>query len=326
MIIDTHAHYVPASFVEAAQAQAARFSSARITMDGGKPRFKFADGPETRPMMPLMSDTEKRLGWMKEQGIDRQIAGGWLDMFAYELPAAQGVAWSTLFNEHMMAANRAHRELVPLATVPMQDGAAAAEVLQEAMKNGFRGAMIGAQPKGMGGNLDDPDLDPFWQKASDLGAVLLVHPMYYCADLRVNDYEMINAVARVTDITTAIARLLYSGHLLKYTGAKVIASTGGGALPFMLGRLKRNSAIHPNKWADPEAGFKQLYFDSLVFEPQALHYLIKMAGADRIMLGSDYPFPIGDLTPLKLLRSSGLDADVIKAICETNAAKLFGIS
>jgi aminocarboxymuconate-semialdehyde decarboxylase len=314
LIIDMHAHYVPASFVEAAQAQAARFPAARITIDAGKPRFKFADGPETRPMMPLMSDTEKRFVWMKEQGIDLQVPGGWLDMFAYELPAAQGVAWS------------AHPQLIPLATVPMQDGAAAAEVLQEAMRAGCRGAMIGTQPLGMGGNLDDPRLDPFWQKASDLGAVLLVHPMYFCPDVRVNDYEMINAVGRVTDITTAIARLLYSGHLLKYTGAKVIASTGGGALPFMLGRLKRNSAIHPNKWADPEAGFKQLYFDSLVFEPQALRYLVEMAGPDRIMLGSDYPFPIGDLAPLKLLRNSGLDAAVVKAICETNAAKLFGLS
>lgn len=326
MIIDTHAHYVPASFIEEARAQAARFPSAKITIEENKPRFQFADAKPTRPMMPLMSDTEKRIAWMKTQGIDKQVAGGWLDMFGYELPAAEAVAWSTLFNQHMLDAQRVQSRIVPLATVPMQDGAAAAEVLREAMKAGFSGTMIGAQPKGVGGNLDDPGLDPFWQAAHDTGAVVLIHPMYACADERVNDYEMINACARVTDVTIAVARLLYSGHLLRFPNAKVIVSTGGGALPFMLGRLKRNSAIHPNKWADPEEGFKKLYFDSIVFEPLALRYLLDMAGTDKVMLGSDYPFPIGDLDPLPNIRKAGLDDATLKAICETNPAKMFNIS
>jgi aminocarboxymuconate-semialdehyde decarboxylase len=325
MIIDTHAHYVPASFIEDAQAQASRFPSVKLTLEEGKARFQFAGNTPTRPMMPLMSDTEKRLAWMKAQGIDKQVAGGWLDMFGYELPAAEGAAWSALFNQHMMVAARAQSQIVPLASVPMQDGAAAADVLKDAMKAGFSGAMIGAQPRGVGGNLDDPGLDPFWQAASDTGAVVLIHPMYACSDARVNDYEMINAVARVTDVTIAVARLLYSGHLLRFPGAKVIVSTGGGALPFMLGRLKRNAAIHPNKWADPAEGFKKLYFDSIVFEPQALRYLIEMVGKDRVMLGSDYPFPIGDLEPMKLIRNTGLDEATVKAICETNAAKMFSI-
>jgi len=323
MIIDTHAHHVPASFLEDALARAGQFPSARLTIEADKPRFQFAGGTPTRPMMPAMSDVPRRVSWMTAQGLDRQVVGGWLDMFGYELPAREGVAWSTLFNHHMHAAARDHQILLPLASVPMQDGAAAAEVLQEAMRTGFCGAMIGAQPRGVGGNLDDARLDPFWQAASDLGAVVLVHPMYACPDVRVNDFEMINAVARVTDVTIAVARLLYSGHILRYSGAKVIVSTGGGALPYMLGRLKRNAAIHPGKWADPEAGFRRLYFDSLVFEPAALRYLVDMVGADRVLLGSDYPFPIGDLEPLTLIRNTGLPDAAVDAICQTNAARLF---
>lgn len=326
MNIDVHAHYVPASFIDAAQSQASQFPSARLQFEEGKPRFQFADAAPTRPMMPLMSDVTKRKAWMQEQQIDRQVVGGWLDMFGYELPAPEGVAWSALFNAHIQAASRQEASLVPLATVPMQDGAAAAEVLQEAMRNGFTGAMIGAQPLGAGGNLDDLSLDPFWQAANDLKAVVLIHPMYACADERVLDYQMINAVARVTDVTIAVARLLYSGHLLKYPDARVIVSTGGGALPYMLGRLKRNFAIHPGKWADPEAGFRKLYFDSIVFEPQALRYLIDMVGPERVLLGSDYPFPIGDLKPLALLEQAELSPDVIRRICETNARQLFAIS
>lgn len=325
MIIDTHAHFVPASFVDEARAQASRFPSVKITMDENRPRFQFAGGTPTRPMSALLSDTKKRGEWMSAQGIDKQVVGGWLDMFGYELPVSEGVAWSELFNRHMVAAYRENPNLVPLASVPLQDGTAAGEMLRDVMKSGFSGAMIGAQPKGIGGNLDDPGLDPFWQAASDTGAALIIHPMYACPDVRVNDYGMINAVGRAADVTIAVARLLYSGHMQRFPGAKVIVSTGGGALPFMLGRLKRNAAIHPNTWADPEDSFRRLYFDSILFDPNALQYLINMVGADKVVPGSDYPFPIGDPEPMQTIRKSGVDSAAVKKICETNPAAMFNI-
>jgi aminocarboxymuconate-semialdehyde decarboxylase len=325
MVIDAHAHFVPASFIDAARSQSQRFPSVNIVEEAGKPVFEFAGKLRTRPMMAPMSDTDKRLAWMQAQRIDRQIAGGWLDMFGYELPPAEGVAWSSLFNQHMLAATQGSPALVGLASVPLQDGAAAAEVLTQAMRDGFAGAMIGTQPLGSGGTLDDPALDPFWQAASDLGAVLMIHPVYACTDPRVKDYEMTNAVARVTDITIAVARLLYAGHTTRFPGAKLIISTGGGALPYMIGRLKRNHAIHPNAYADPEAALRSVYFDTIVFEEQALRYLVDFAGPERVLLGSDYPFPIGDLEPLKLIERSGLDPAAARAICGGNAARLFGL-
>ena len=110
---------------------------------------------------------------------------------------------------------------------------------------------------------------------------------------------MINAVGRLSDTTIAVARLLFSGHLLEYDRAQCILSHGGGALPFALGRLVRNVEAHPGHYADPAAGLARLHVDSCVFRPDALQFLVSLLGARRVMLGSDYPFPIGDPAPLR---------------------------
>ena len=107
-----------------------------------------------------------------QQGIDRQVCGGWVDMFGYELPAAEGEAWSRLINDAMLAAKKSQPAFVPLATVPLQDGARAAAVLKSAVAAGFPGAMIGTLPRGIGSVLDAADLDAFWAAADECGAAI----------------------------------------------------------------------------------------------------------------------------------------------------------
>jgi aminocarboxymuconate-semialdehyde decarboxylase len=284
----------------------------------------FAGRSPTRPLSPKLRETEQRLAWMDSQRIDRQIVGGWLDSFGYELPGDEGEAWSRFLNEYQLSGTDNLDRLTPLATVPLQDGKRAARVLEDALAAGFKGAMIGTQPRGSEGNLDDPDLDPFWEAADGLGATIYLHPMFGCGDPRLLDYDMINAVGRGTDTTTAVARMLFAGHFLKYPNMNFILSHGGGAIPFMLGRLARNYEIHPGKYADPVAGFQQLYFDSVLFAPDALNYLCGCCGHDRVMLGSDYPFPIGDGEPLKVVEAADLDAGQKQMILGGTAAKLFG--
>ena len=116
-------------------------------------------------MSKPLGDIAGRVAWMTKNGIDRQVVGGWVDMFGYELPAAEGTAWAQLINAHLAAAAKAEPRFVPLATVPLQDGAAAAEVLRAAIAAGFPGVMIGTLPRGVGSVLDAPDLAPFWQAA-----------------------------------------------------------------------------------------------------------------------------------------------------------------
>jgi aminocarboxymuconate-semialdehyde decarboxylase len=325
MIIDTHAHFTPQPTLDALHRALAHFPSIELLHEGDDYRLAFAGGAPTRPLSARLRDGDHRLEWMTGQGLDVQVTGGWLDSFGYQLPPAEGLAWSRFLNEHLAAATAGIDRLVPLATVPLQDGRAAATVVAEAVAAGFAGVMIGTQPKGGEGMLDDADLDPFWEAAAGLGVTVYVHPMFGCGDPRLLDYDMINAVGRGVDTTTAVARLLFSGHLERYAGMRLVLSHGGGAIPYMLGRLARNHDIHPGRYADPVAGFRRLYFDSVLFDAGALRFLCGCAGPERVMLGSDYPFPIGDPDPTRVVRDADLGEPATRRILGDTARELFGI-
>jgi aminocarboxymuconate-semialdehyde decarboxylase len=323
VIIDTHAHFTPQAMLTALQGAAGKFPNVELLAKDNAFRLAFAGNAPTRPVAPKLRETTERLAWMDKGGIDAQVCGGWLDSFGYELPAEEGASWSRFVNEHLMAGTDGTKRLAPLATVPLQNGKLAAKVLEEAMQAGFAGAMIGTQPKGASGTLDDADLDPFWEAASALKAVIYLHPMFGCGDTRLDDYDMVNAVGRGVDTTTAIARMLFSGHFLKYPDMKFVLSHGGGALPYLIGRLARNRDIHPGEYADPVAGFGKLYFDSVLFDPRALRFLAEIAGAEKIMLGSDYPFPIGDPDPCKVVHDAKLGDAPTKLILGDTAKAVF---
>ena len=323
LIIDIHAHFIPKCLYERFDAHAAKFSGVKLARDDKGVRMQFPGTEPTRPISPKLSDLDDRRAWMDKNGIDHQLVGGWLDSFGYELPAQEGLAWSRFINACMWDQLREETRFTPLATVPLQDGKMAADVLGEAMAKGFGGVMIGTLPKGMAGNLDDPSLDPFWSAAAKLGAAVVLHPMFICGEPRLNDYDLVNAIGRVADTSIAVSRLLFSGHLLKFSGMKFILCHGGAALPFALGRLIRNHQISQGKYADPRKGFEAMYFDSCVFDADALEFLAKKAGTDRLMLGSDAPFPIGDPEPKKVVEMAKFTPEQRAKILGITAQSVF---
>jgi aminocarboxymuconate-semialdehyde decarboxylase len=325
MIVDTHAHFVPTAFLETLRSERRLFPSVKIGKDGAATRMAFAGGAPTRPVAPRLSDMAQRKDWLAAQGIDCQVVGGWLDIFGYELPPEEGADWARFMNECMLAGAKELPAIRPLATVPLQSGKLAAAVLEEALGQGFAGVMIGTQPNGTSGALDDADLEPFWEAASAKKATVFVHPMFACGDDRLNGYDLINAVGRATDTIVAMARLLYSGRLQRHAGVNLIISHGGGGLPYLLGRLKRNNAIHPGEYADALDGFRRLYFDTVLFDPLALRFLCDCAGAEKVVLGSDHPFPIGDDKPVKVVDETPLSASERRLILGETASRLFGI-
>jgi aminocarboxymuconate-semialdehyde decarboxylase len=325
MIIDIHAHYLPPLLYQRFDAAAATFPGVKLLREDKGTRLQFAGGEATRPISPKLSDLGDRRAWMDKNGIDHQLVGGWLDSFGYELAAGEGLAWSRFINDCMREALAEEKRFTPLATVPLQDGRMAAEVLGEAIEAGFGGVMIGTLPKGLGGVLDDPQLDPFWQAASELKAGVFLHPMFLCGEPRLADYDLVNAIGRVADTSIAVARLLFSGHLLRFPGMKLVLSHGGAALPLVLGRLVRNFTIAQGKYADPRKGFEALYFDSVVFDADALKFLADKAGAAKIMLGSDMPFPIGDMEPCKVVHAAGFGPAERASIFGGNARGVFRI-
>ena len=325
MIIDSHAHLVPPALLDAVRAQKGDFPSIKLVEDGGSVGFSFAGNKPTRPVSKPLSDIAGRLKWLDDNKIDRQVVGGWLDMFGNELPAEEGTRWARLINTHLAAAAKEQPRFIPLATVPLQDGARAAEVLKEAHGQGFKGAMIGTQPKGRGGVLDDPSLQPFWETANNLGSLIFIHPVFESGDERVHDYGMANAVGRITDTLIAMSRLIYAGHVTRYSNMKVVAGIGGAALPYVIGRLRRNYSLDKDKLGNPDAALAAMYYDTIVQDPRALRYLADIVGADRIMMGSDMPFPIGDLTPLKIVQETPFTDSERASINGGLAAKLFGL-
>jgi aminocarboxymuconate-semialdehyde decarboxylase len=324
MIVDCHAHLVSPELLAAIRKDAAKFPNVRLIEDGGSLAFSFAGAKPTRPVSKPLSDIAGRVAWMAKQGIDKQVVGGWVDMFGYELPGAEGEAWSRLANDVLLAAAKAEPRFVPLATVPLGDGARAASVLTAAIAAGFPGAMIGTLPRGVGSTLDHADLAPFWQAADKAGALIHIHPSFDAGDVRVNDFGLANGLGRITDAAVALARLISAGHIAKYKNAKFFAPMGAAALPFVLGRLKRNHAITPGI-GDPVAALGVIYTDTILHDARVLKFVVEMMGTERLMMGSDMPFPIGDLEPMKIVAEAGLSPAQSASINGGLAVRLFKI-
>jgi aminocarboxymuconate-semialdehyde decarboxylase len=325
MIIDCHGHLIPPDLLTTIRKEAGRLPSLRLIEDPAGLALGFGSAKPSRPIIKGLSDIPARLAWMDKQGVDRQVVGGWPDWLGNDLPPAEGETWCNMINDALLSASKAEKRLIPLAAMPMQDGARAASVLKAAMAAGFPGAMISTLPRGIGSVLDAPDLDPFWKAADDTGAVIHIHPAFDAGDSRVNDYGLPNGVGRVSDALVAMSRLAMSGHITRYKQARFFAPIGAAGLPFVLGRLKRTHAITPGT-SDPAEALALMYTDTIVHDPRVLRFVVEMMGADRIMLGSDMPFPIGDHEPRKIVAAAGLKPDQVASINGGLATKLFRVT
>ncbi|MBM3526581.1 MAG: hypothetical protein FJX62_00680 [Alphaproteobacteria bacterium] len=322
MIVDTHGHMVPPDLLAAIRKDGPRIPSLKIIEDAAGLALQFGSAKPTRPAMKGLSDVAGRIAWMDREKIDKQIVGGWPDWFGNDLTPADGEAWCRLVNDALLSAAKSNPRFVPLAALPLQDGARAAAVLKAAMAAGFRGAMISTLPRGIGSVLDAPDLDPFWKAADDTGAVIHIHPAFDAGESRVHDYGLANGIGRVADAIVAMSRLALSGHIVKYRNARIFAPIGAAGLPFAVGRLKRTQAITPGT-SDPVEALSLVYTDTIEHDPRVLKFVIEMMGHERIMLGSDMPFPIGDHEPTKIVAAAGLKPDQVAAINGGTAVKLF---
>jgi aminocarboxymuconate-semialdehyde decarboxylase len=320
--IDVHAHLVPQDLLAGLAAGRERFPHIEVRRHEATHVVAFNGGTPTRPIAPGLTDPGRRGQWLTDQGITRQLVGGWLDIFGYDLPADEGADWAARLTSALADTAGADERLTPLGTVPLQDPARAATALAACRDAGMPGIMIATRAGGR--ELDDPEFTPFWEAADATGAIVFLHPGFGGASDRYHDFGLVNGLARLEDSTVTLARLLYAGIPARYPGARIVVAHGGAALPYVLGRLVQNHTINVDNTADPLESFSRLYFDSVVFDPQALEFLVGRAGAGQVLLGSDYPFPIGDLAPTGIVARADLkDADRT-AILAGNAARLLG--
>ena len=321
-VIDVHSHVVPSVLLTDLAAGRTRFPHVEVRSDGERQVVSFNGGTPTRPVVAGLTDADLRATWLADQGIDYQVVGGWLDIVGYDLPADEGAEWAQALTEAITDVAGADDRLIPLGTVPLQDPHRAATALLDQHQAGIPGVMIATRAAGR--ELDDPAYTPFWEAADEAGAVIYLHPAVSPASARYDPFDLGNGLARLEDSTVTVARLLYAGIPARFPRMKLVVAHGGAAIPYVLGRLARNHVLTKVPTADPVESFARLYFDSVVLDPAALTFLVAKAGADHVLLGSDYPHPIGDLTPRAVVEHAELETDIRDAILGGTAAQLFG--
>jgi aminocarboxymuconate-semialdehyde decarboxylase len=326
MIVDVHLHFLSPRAIAAARSAPARHG-VRVRDDGPHPRLVVGAEPPTRPLLEPLYTLERHLDFLAAQGIDAAVFGPLMDVAGYSLPPDEGAAWSRAQNEGLAAslAEIGGRH-AGLATVPLQSPARAAEELRVAVTSlGLRGAMI--DPHALGQPLGDRAFDPFWQAAAELAAPVILHPFALEAVERFGRHYLHNLVGYPFETTLAAGSLILGGTLDRVPGLDVVLVHGGGFLPYHVGRFDRGHAGRPEIRADgagvPSGYLRRFHYDTLVQFPPALAYLVSVVGADRVLLGSDHPFWLGDPEPVRIVREAGLPPAAQAAILGDNAARIF---
>jgi aminocarboxymuconate-semialdehyde decarboxylase len=209
---------------------------------------------------------------------------------------------------------------VPLAAPAL----AVAELTRCMGELGLAGVGISTTARDM--ELGDAALRPFWEKAEELGAVVYIHPAGNTG-ARFAKWYLWNSIGQAFEEAMAIASLMYEGILDAFPQLKICISHGGGYMPYYMGRIARNYVEKPatrvNTKKSPAEYLRMLYFDSCVYEPEVLEALVRRVGADRVVLGSDYP--VGEPKPVEFVESCALTAAEKEKIIAVNAAHLLGV-
>jgi len=294
--------------------------------------MKVAGPPQQFPLL-LVSQPAERIRAMDEQGIDVEA----LSINAYWYTADRDVATQLIKiqNEKLAEACAANPDrFVAFASVALQFPDLAAQQFEDGVKKyGLRGAAIGGSVNGE--DLSDPKFHPFWSKAEQLGVLVFIHPQAAGAAANLKDRlkgsgGLDNTIGNPLETTIALSHLIFEGTLDQFPGVKICAAHGGGYLPSYAARSDAICTTFPNRCTTPlkkkpTEYLRQLYFDSIVFTPEALRHLVAETGSSQIVIGTDYPFPWTKTAVDHILGTPGLsDAERVAMLGET-AAKLLGI-
>jgi aminocarboxymuconate-semialdehyde decarboxylase len=329
MNIDVHAHYVPPDSLKMASAIGARQGLMVEKDDGGRAVLTRGGKPFLSSLKAEFFDLDLRLSIMDRQGVDMQVMSPASSYFFYWMPAEESLEYARWLNDSMAGAVAKYpTRLAAFASLPMQDGAKAAAELDRAVTRlGLRGAEIASNINGR--YLDDPGFDPVWQAAQALGALIFVHPNQVIGADRMKDHNLANLIGNPTDTSLTFAKLIFGGVLERFPKLKFLLAHAGGFLPYTWGRLERGYRIQDSsatKISQPPSEYvKLLYFDTITHSRMALEYLIENFGAEHVLLGSDYPYDMGDPEPVASLRAARIGAEQINRIARANACKLLGI-
>ena len=319
-MIDVHAHYLPPALLDRAQTD----SGLVVGFDQETRRLAFPSGM-SRPVPPQLTDLEARAGWNAGRSIHLQVLSPWLDVAGDDLEPAAAAQWTAAMNDATAREIDGNLNYAAFAALPVTDGVAAAAELRRAITElKFLGGTIPTQVGGR--NLDEAGLEPLFAAATELGVPLFIHPHRVLGAERLGRDFLTNVCGNPFETTVAALSLFFGGTFDRFPDLKVLLAHCGGTLPMLAvsaGAATRRSV------EEPDDILRCFSYDTVVHDSGVLAFAIARLGDDRLVLGTDYPFPMLVEDPVTLVRegltATGADAHGFDHITRIGPAKLLGI-
>ncbi|HVZ07266.1 amidohydrolase family protein [Rhodopila sp.] len=326
--VDAHAHVMVPAAVEAVRAhQRPDPRAAELSED-----TRILTRRQAEDRMPNLVTLSLRMRDFEAMALDAQVISPAPVQCYYDVPDAVGIEAARLVNDGIAAIARERPQRIPaaLGSVPLGAGgeAAAAELTYCMTDLKLKGVEVLAHVGDR--ELSDPLFEPFWARAEELGAVVFIHPAGFPDTRRFRRFYFSNIIGNPLDTAVALHHLIFDGVLERYPKLKILAAHGGGYLPAYSGRMDHGwgarSDAHGSLPKPPSFYLKKIYVDTIVFTPHQLAALVALLGVDKVLLGTDYPYDMGEYDPLDHIASVTAFSDADRAaIAGGNARALFGI-
>jgi aminocarboxymuconate-semialdehyde decarboxylase len=320
LVVDFHVHMLEPEVFKA--------STNKTVFTGFGATPATAPRPGAQQLMGRMFDPRAEIEDMDARGIDLSVVSS--------STVLQGTSWADpqtdlqlcrRCNDQAAAWVAQHpKRFIGSFVLPLQDPKLALQEFERAVNTlGLKVANISSSYNGV--YMGDPVYHPFWEAVEKLGVAVWIHPEGV-RDPWFQRYALWNSAGQSIEEAKVMASLIYEGVMTKFPGLKVVMAHGGGYFPHYMGRLDRNTANRPDTVRNaggetPSAFLRSFYYDTCVYDPQVLKVLLKRVGADRLVMGSDYP--VGEKDPVGWLRECGVAGENLAAIAGGNAARLLGI-
>jgi len=278
---------------------------------------------------PRLVNLDMRLADMDSMGVDIQVVSPSPTQYYYWADADLAESFVRVQNEAIAELCEQHpTRLMGLGNAALQHPELSVRQLEYAVQElGLKGVEISTTVGGV--ELSDRRFDAFWAKCEELSCVVFIHPFGTSLGERINQFYLGNTIGQPLETTVALSSLIFDGTLDRHPGLKLLAAHGGGYLPTYIGRSDHAWRVRPEAGAPrkaPSEYLRQIWFDTVVYQPLALRHLIEQVGVDQVIVGTDYPFDMGHYQIHQLLDAvEGLDEEGRKKILSGNARKLLGL-